>query len=180
MLGKSFLFLTAVFMAVCYAGRIPSSHLRKDGRKQSIPLEEIDPKTARVLLSNDFESGSSDPWYDSSPSLVHWVVEDFASPSEVDYPPPPLPDGTTKYLRATRNAQLSSGLLILRTVTFTAIPGDQVSFKFWIHSKYTGGNTLEVFHVQNRKVKILFDKVSPKTLNCNMNRIDITFAARTG
>lgn len=180
MLGKSFLFLTAVIIAVCCAGRIPSSNLRKDGRKQAISLEKIDPKTARVLLSNDFESGTSDPWYDSSPSVVHWVVEDITSPSEVDNPPPELLAGTSKYLRATRNDQLSSGLLILRTVTFTAIPGDQISFNFWIRSKYTGGNTLEVFHVKHRKVEISFDKVPPKTLYCNINRVDVIFAAHTG
>jgi hypothetical protein len=109
-----------------------------------IPSLEIDPQSARILLnSNDFESGSADPWYDSSSSTVHWVVEDFTMPSEVNYPPP-IPSSGTKYLRATRDAQLSPGFVILRTVEFMALPGDRITFKFWIRSKYTFGNTLEV------------------------------------
>lgn len=109
-----------------------------------IPSLEIDPQSARILLNNDFESGSADPWYDSSPSTVHWVVEDFTMPSEVNYPPPIPSAGTNKYLRATRDAQLSPGFVILRTVEFMALPGDRITFKFWIRSKYTFGNTLEV------------------------------------
>ena len=136
MIAKRYLFLAAIAVAACWA--VPSSYRK----------EQIDPQLARVLLSNDFESGTADPWYDSSPSTAHWVVEDFTSPAEADYPPPTLTTGT-KYLRATRNAQLSSGLLILRTLTFTAFPGDQVSFRFWIRSKYTGGNTLDVLYLFN-------------------------------
>jgi len=94
-----------------------------------------------VLLNNNFESGAADPWYDSSPNTVHWVVEDFSTPIE-DYPPPTLSTGT-KYLRANRD-KATPGQLILRTVTFMAFPGDEFSFNFWIRSKYTGGNTLEV------------------------------------
>ncbi|EFX83115.1 hypothetical protein DAPPUDRAFT_316109 [Daphnia pulex] len=104
---------------------------------------EIDPQSARILLNNDFESGSADPWYDSSPSTVHWDVEDFTMPSEVNYPPA-IPLSGTKYLRATRDAQLSPGFVILRTVEFMALPGDRITFKFWIRSKYTFGNTLEL------------------------------------
>jgi hypothetical protein len=111
-------------------------------KKDEGVIREVDPLTARVLLNNDFESGTADPWYDSSPATVHWVVEDLSSPTENYSPPIPLIG--TKYLRATRDAQLSPGQLILRTVTFTAIPGDEISFNFWIRSKYTGGNTLEV------------------------------------
>ena len=94
-------------------------------------------------MSYNFESGSADPWYDSSPSSVHWNVEDLSSPAEINYPPP-NPTSGTKYLRAIRNAQLSAGLLILRTVTFTVLPGDKMTFNFWIRSRYASGNVLEV------------------------------------
>jgi hypothetical protein len=105
---------------------------------------DVNPLSARILLSNNFESGSADPWYDNStPSSVYWNVEDFSSPTEVNYPPP-TPLSGTKYLRATRNSQLSSGLVILRTVTFTAFPGDTMTFDFWIRSRYASGNALEV------------------------------------
>lgn len=110
-------------------------------RSQQVGLQQ-NPLALRNLLNNDFESGNEDPWYDSSASSVQWVVEDFTTPTEA-YPPPTLSAGS-KYLRAVRDAQLSPGLLVLCTVTFTASPGDEISFNFWIRSKYTGGNTLQV------------------------------------
>ncbi|XP_046633560.1 mucin-2-like [Daphnia pulicaria] len=103
---------------------------------------KIDPLSARSFLNNNFESGSAYPWYDNSSNSLHWVVEDFSSPTE-NYPPP-TPKTGAKYLRATRDAQATPGQLILRTVTFTAFPGDKFSFNFWIRSKYTGGNYLEL------------------------------------
>jgi hypothetical protein len=112
---------------------------------------DVDPLSARVLLNNDFESGIEEPWYDSSPSNVHWTIEDFSAQSEPSNLAP-VPSSGTKYLRATRNEQLSSGLLILRTVTFTAFPGDKISFNFWIRSRYTGGNTLEVIYFKGKNL----------------------------
>ncbi len=135
------LFLATTTIVVCFGGRVSAS--TKLERKLIL---DIDPLSARGLLNNDFESGFEEPWYDSSPSNVHWIVEDFSSQSEVNNPAP-TPSAGTKYLRATRNEQLSSGLLILRTVTFTAFPGDEVSFNFWIRSRYTGGNTLDVINL---------------------------------
>jgi hypothetical protein len=132
------LFLLAVTsIVVCWAGKIPVL-------EKSYPFLKVDPLTARALLNNNFESGTADPWYDNSPNTVHWVVEDFSSPTE-DYPPP-TPTTGTKYLRATRDAQATPGQLVLRTATFTAFPGDEISFNFWIRSKYTGGNILEVLY----------------------------------
>ncbi|KAI9561201.1 hypothetical protein GHT06_012157 [Daphnia sinensis] len=130
-----------LLIAFCSAGRVQLS--KQDVRGQVFrPFMLVDPLTARSLLDNDFESGTEDPWYDSSPNTVHWVVEDYSAPA-ANYPPP-TPLNGTKYLRATRNEELSPGLLILRTVVFTALPGDVISFGFWIRSKYTGGNTLDL------------------------------------
>lgn len=136
------LFLVATSIAICLAGRVPVVRKKID-RYPVKTRVSVDPLSARSLLDNDFENGFEDPWYDSSPSNVHWVIEDFNNPFEVNYPAP-TPSIGTKYLRAIRNEQLSPGLLILRTVTFTALPGDEISLNFWIRSKYTGGNTLDV------------------------------------
>jgi len=130
----SLTFLVILTATACFA--VPFS--RDAGRIK------VDPLSARVLLDNDFESGFAEPWYDSSPSTAHWVVESYSYPTE-NYPAPPPANGY-KYLRAVRDPHLTPGLLTLRTVTFTAFPGDEISFNFWIHSKYMGGNTLEVFH----------------------------------
>ncbi|KAI9561203.1 hypothetical protein GHT06_012159 [Daphnia sinensis] len=116
------LLLTSATIAVCLASPVPEIH-------------HINPLQAR--------SGSEAPWSDVSPSTVHWAVEDLNTPFEASYPAP-APSAGTKYLRAIRNDQLTAGLAILRTETFTAYPGDEISFKFWIRSKYTGGNTLEL------------------------------------
>lgn len=95
------------------------------------------------MLDNDFESGSISPWMDESPGNVDWQIEKFSSPSETNSPVPPQSSGGS-YLRATRNAYLSSGLAVFSTPNFTAYPGDKVSFDFWIRSKYPQGNSLEV------------------------------------
>ncbi|XP_057372694.1 uncharacterized protein LOC130693544 [Daphnia carinata] len=140
-MNKNILIPFFFVIAVCSAGRVPLS--KQNVRKQVFrPFMLVDPLTARSMLNNDFESGTEDPWYDSSPNTVHWVVEDFSAPAANYAPPTPL--NGTKYLRATRNEQLNPGLLILRTVVFTALPGDVISFDFWIRSKYTGGNTLDL------------------------------------
>ncbi|XP_057372676.1 cubilin-like [Daphnia carinata] len=136
------LYFAAISIAVCLAGRVPVTRGKADGHHVKAHVS-VDPLSARALLDNNFESGFEEPWYDSSPSTVHWVVEDFTTPFEVNYTAP-APLAGTKYLRAIRNEQLAAGLLILRTVTFTAYPGDEISFNFWIRSKYTGGNTLDL------------------------------------
>lgn len=106
-------------------------------------LSETDLKTTRISLNNDFENGSIDSWHDNSPSSTHWLVEDFSDQTELSNPAPSPVNGQ-KYLRAIRDVQLSSGLLILRSDTFTALPGDHFFFQFWIRSKYPEGNNLDV------------------------------------
>lgn len=135
------LFLAVTTIAVCWSNHVPVS---RQNTRLGVSLVDIKTKLTRTSVNNDFESGSPDPWIDTSPTSVYWNVEDFSTPTEVNYPPP-TPSMGTKYLRATRDSQLAPGLLILRTVTFTAFPGDAISFKFWIRSKYTGGNTLDVW-----------------------------------
>jgi hypothetical protein len=132
------LFSLILIAAACLA--VPVS--RNVERVKILQSPEIDPPLARVLLNNDFESGNSEPWYDSSPNTAHWIVENYSYPTE-NYQPSP-PSSGTKYLRAVRDSNLTPGLLTLRSAEFTAFPGDEISFHFWIRSKYTGGNTLEV------------------------------------
>nr|CAH0109512.1 unnamed protein product [Daphnia galeata] len=134
-------FILAISIAISVAGRVHPVFI-KDVVQPLYPFLEVDPITARSLLDNDFESGTEDPWYDSSPSTVHWIVEDFSTPTE-SYPAP-APLSGTKYLRAIRDANRTPGQLILRTIKFTAFPGDELSFDFWIRSRYTGGNALEL------------------------------------
>ncbi|KAI9562416.1 hypothetical protein GHT06_013386 [Daphnia sinensis] len=119
--------------------------------KTSLGSEDakVDPKLVRTLLDNNFESGTLNPWYDESPGYVNWRVENLASPSEANSTAP-KPTTGTQYVRATRNADLASGLAVLRSPTFTASPGDQVSFDFWIRSKRPEGNNLELVWVVDR------------------------------
>jgi hypothetical protein len=104
---------------------------------------KIDPWLARSFVSNDFEGGTMSPWFDQSPARVNWKIEQLTSPAEVDSPAPRPPNGT-QFLRATRNADLASGLAVLRSPVFTALPGDKVRFTFWIRSRQPQANNLEV------------------------------------
>ena len=111
-------------------------------------LAKLDP---RVSLNNDFENGTMSPWCDQSNGQVHWKVESFDTPFDLDSPGPQPFDGS-QYLRAVRNANLQSGLTILNSPSFTALPGDLVSFSFWIRSRRLQGNTLEVNFIKIFKV----------------------------
>ena len=109
-------------------------------------------KSDRLMLNSDFEGGFMSPWFDESPANVKWAIEDYTSPNEVDQPAP-KPINGTKYLRAIRNAQLDSGLAVLLTeTTLMASPGDRISFSFWIRSRRTQGNNLEVWLNQSNSI----------------------------
>ena len=110
---------------------------------RSYESDLTDPKQVRLVLSNNFEGGSLSPWFDESPGNVNWRVEDFGSQSASDSSAP-KPIAGTKYVRATRNANLDSGLATLRTEIFTASPGEEITFSFWIRSRRPEGNTLDV------------------------------------
>ena len=105
--------------------------------------QTVDPLAARNLLSSDFEDGVLSPWYDASPSSTVWTIESWDSPFEEDNPAPE-PFSGTKYLRAQRKTVFTSGLAVLSSIVFTALPGDSVAFSFWIRSRHTQGNTLKV------------------------------------
>jgi hypothetical protein len=103
----------------------------------------IGPQLAQMLATSDFEDGTMSPWFDQSPAKVNWRVEDYNSPAEVSSPAP-APVTGRKYLRATRNSNLTSGLAVLQSPVFTALPGDKVRFSFWIRSQQPQGSNLEV------------------------------------
>lgn len=104
------------------------------------------PRDDGYFLSNNFEGGSIIPWVEVSLTDINWRVEDYNSPAEPNYQPPFPLDGT-KYLRITRNSSnLLDGRTILRSPEFTAYPGDEVVFAYWIRSFRTEGNDLEVLY----------------------------------
>ena len=110
-------------------------------------LEDVDPLTDGSDLSNDFENGALSPWFDNSPGLISWKVENVSSPIETNYPAPPK--SGSKYLRINRlTPNITAGLAVVRSPTFTAQPGDLVIFSFWIQSKDLYGNSLKVRHNQ--------------------------------
>ncbi|XP_057367019.1 deleted in malignant brain tumors 1 protein-like [Daphnia carinata] len=145
-----------------------TSLLAIGGARSPIVLDsegtEVDPKLVRTLLDNNFESGTLNPWYDESPGYVNWRVENLASPSEANSTAP-KPDTGTKYVRAARNADLASGLAVLRSPIFTASAGDRVSFDFWIRSKRPEGNNLELVWVVDRTEQQLVSLSQYSTLS---------------
>ena len=138
-----FVVLAVSFLSIVTARSPVLPKWRSEIEARFVVNEVIDPKLIRTLLDNDFESGSANPWYDQSPANVNWRVENVASPSETNSSAP-MPSVGTYYMRATRNADLTSGLAVLTSPVFTANPGDRVSFDFWIRSKRPEGNNLEV------------------------------------
>lgn len=134
--------LAVSFLSIVIARSAVLSQLQRDIETR-LTNGVVDPILARNLLDNDFEGGSANPWFDQSSAYVNWRVEDYSSPTEKNSTAPPSSTGT-KYLRATRNADLASGLAVLNSPILTANPGDKVSFDFWIRSKRPEGNNLEV------------------------------------
>ena len=143
------------------------------GLVQGDPLSDrADPYAARYLLTRDFEDGTMAPWLDQSSGKVNWKLESFDSPSESISPPPPLRGSS--YLRVTRNGNLQSGLAILTSQVFTALPGDRLTFSFWIQSRHLQANTLEVIHTNGRIIFTYlihyFHDLFPKCTTCKVVR----------
>ena len=123
-------------IAVCSS--LPRPELNVNSRP-----ELRDPQEVRMLISsNDFEDDRMSPWYDQSSGQVRWDIEDYTNPSQNDIQAP-KPGAGTKYLRGIRS-QLVEGTAVLRSEPFTASPGDQISFSFWIQSRRTGVNNIAV------------------------------------
>ena len=96
-----------------------------------------------IFQDKDFEDGSLGPWYDDSDGAVHWEVEDIDSPLETNNPAPTPLDASSKHARLVR-VQSEFNPAVLRSPKFQAVPGDQVSFAFWVRSRYPKGNSLQV------------------------------------
>lgn len=101
---------------------------------------------ARGLAPNDFESGAMSPWFDESAADAKWYLESFDDPFDPSVPVPPPPVGS-KYLRVQRPPG-TSGQAALRSELFTAEPGDELRFSFWIRSQILQTNNLEVLSRQ--------------------------------
>jgi len=94
------------------------------------------------------------PWFDQSPSSVNWRVE-RSNPILIRTVPQPA-NGVT-FLNLTRNANNDAGLAILKSPIFTALPGDQVNFTFWIRSRHPLGNSLQLYAAQGNNETLLID-----------------------
>ena len=100
-------------------------------------------------LDVDFEDGTLGSWYDESrQDVLQWrVVQSL--PSTDDDPINalvPEPDGaSSRYLQLIRKDLDSFVVAEFRSSSFQAFPGDQITFSFWIQSKYPKFNNIEVY-----------------------------------
>ncbi len=116
--------------------------------KETLVGNKNSSKEMYCLADTNFEDGSLGSWYDESNSKnTYWAVEDFTSPFE-EKQPAPKPIQGTRYLRAKRDEDDPEGSqLFLTSESFTASPGATVSFKYWIRSRWTQTNWLQVYIV---------------------------------
>lgn len=95
-------------------------------------------------LSTDFENGSPNEWKDESKTAVHWNIEDYNSPWEVDNLPF-KPSIGNRYLRVDRKSTF--GVAIFRSPTFSFSDEEKynlLTFDFWIRSTWSKFTNLEV------------------------------------
>ncbi|KAI9556559.1 hypothetical protein GHT06_016349 [Daphnia sinensis] len=131
------LFLAVVTIAVCWGNPVTFVHIKT--------------KLTRTSLNNEFKSGSPDPWIATSPTSVYWNLEDFPTPTE---DPPPTPSTGTKCLRATRDSQLTPGLLGLHTLTFTVPVNlaevlDSIQVHLWQHTRRMINKSHNYFQIRD-------------------------------
>ena len=99
-------------------------------------------------LSTDFETKSQNFWTDASQTGVRWTIEDSNSAWELNNPAP-KPLVGRNYMRVNRGVSLSFGVAVLRSPTIQIPPSSNntvanISFDFWIRSKWPQFTNLEV------------------------------------
>lgn len=108
-------------------------------------LDNLQPN--QILFDNDFEEGSIEPWVDMSQDGTQWVIRNsnqWKQGGSSIQPQPSIKDG--KYFLQLDNTDVNVvfGIGKLSTTTFTAYPGDQIQFSYWIASKHSHFNTIQV------------------------------------
>jgi len=122
-------------------------------------LQSDDPDQIRQQISTDFEDGSTVPWYnfmypnDASNGKAQFELEDLNSPLQGNSPAP-RPDSGTKYLRAIREIDPLQSVyrIALKSETFLAMPGDEISLKVWLRFRKSTSNSLGVILNANNTV----------------------------
>lgn len=126
-------------------------------------------------LSTDFENGSPNEWKDESKTAVHWNIEDYNSPWEVDNLPF-KPSIGNRYLRVDRKSTF--GVAIFRSPTFFFSDEEKynlLTFDFWLRSTWSKFTNLELFVNENGNEKQLLS-LSDYSFITNRNWITISVA----
>ncbi len=103
------------------------------------------------MFDTGFENGTFEPWIDLSEDGTCWVVSNTMQwrngENSIHSQIPPLEDG--KYFLQLENADVNVlfGVGKLSTATFLANPGDKLQFSYWISSRYSQFNNLQVSFV---------------------------------
>ena len=102
-------------------------------------------------LNKDFENEDISPWLlDESENGDgwQWAIEEISKPFEEGNPAPfPSSEGMDlsglHHLRLKRTGPFF-GVAGLRSPTFTAYPGDEIQFSYWIRSRFSNFNNIQV------------------------------------
>ena len=98
--------------------------------------------TAGHLIDQDFEDGNLGSWTDDSQGIAHWTAKDPAILFEhrsVNW-------SSSSQFAWVFGAHVDFNPAVLRSPEFQAVPDDQVSFSFWVRSRFPKGNNLQVIH----------------------------------
>lgn len=129
----------------------------------------------QIILDNDFENGTIEPWVDFSQDGTRWNIRNattFENEVDTNYQPPPSLNGGTNFLQINPNKMNTFGLGELRITEILAMPGDQLKFSYWIRSRYSWLNNLQV--CENYYVKILQISLPPKKIG-GVDSCDLVF-----
>ena len=89
-------------------------------------------------VDNNFESGDFSPWFDTSTGNVGWFVQN------IDEAPPPASGSKILRIKPRVIGGPGGGLAALDGPLVTVSPGDELRFDFWIRSRVTAANDLQV------------------------------------